>query len=98
MARQNKPIKTKYPSVFSVLMDDGSENYIVRFNYKGTRYSDKNFTKLYGCKSAKSASDKLAVVKDLIDNNKNPFKKSKDTVDELAYFHIKKRFLHKQKF
>jgi len=34
MARQNKPVKTKYPSVFSVIMDDGSENFIVRLATK----------------------------------------------------------------
>ena len=88
MARQNKPIKTKYPSVFSVTMDDGSENFIVRFSYKGTRYSDKNFTKLYNCISAKSASDKLIIIKGLISENKNPFKQSTDTVDNLTYSHI----------
>ena len=88
MARQNKPVKTKYPSVFSVTMDDGSENFIVRFSYHGTRYSDKNFTRLYNCKSAKSASDKLVIVKGLISENKNPFKSTTDTVDNLAYTHI----------
>ena len=91
MARQNKPIKTKYPSVFSVTMNDGSENFIVRFSYKGTRYADRNFTQIYNCKSAKSASNKLVIVKDLIDNGKNPFKRTMDTVDELAYEHIEKK-------
>jgi|GEM_PF-5122283 len=91
MARQHKPIKTEFSSVFSVIMEDGSENFIVRFSYKGTRYSDKNFTHLYQCKSAKSASEKLVIIKDLIDNNKNPFKQTMDTVNELAYAYIKKK-------
>ena len=91
MARQNKPIKTTYPSIYSVLMEDGTKNFIARFSYKGTRYSDKNLTKLFGCKSAKSASDKLAVIKGLISENKNPFIETRDTVDNLMYEHIEKK-------
>jgi integrase len=91
MSRLNKITKTDFPSVFSVKMDNGNINYIVRFSYKGTRYSDKNFTSIYQCKSAQSASNQLVIVKDLIDKGKNPFKQTMDTVDKLAYAYIKKK-------
>jgi len=91
LARHNKPVKTKYKSVFSVEMDNGNVNYIVRFSYKRTRYADRNFTKLYGCKSAKSASEKLIIVKGLINDGKDPFKQTMDTVDKLAYALIEKK-------
>jgi integrase len=50
---------------------------MVRFQFQGTIYPVKNFTKLYGCKRETQAYNKLQEIKLLISQGKNPF--SQDT-------------------
>ncbi len=90
--RCNKPLKTKYTSIFELEMKDGSINFIARFSYLGTRYGDKNMSKLYGCKSAKSASTFLSKIKHELSEGRNPFSDtSSDKVEDLLiqYFSTK---------
>ena len=63
--------KTSFPNIYEKV----PKNYIARFKHLGKRYSDKNFTKLYGCTTGKQASDKLYEVKSMLSQGLNPFKK-----------------------
>lgn len=54
-------------------LKNGSKNIYVRFKYNGINYGVKNFTKLFGCKSEKSAFDKLYEVKLSLSSGSNPF-------------------------
>ena len=52
-----------YSGINKKVMNDGSVNILVRFKYKNISYNNKNFTKLFGCKTEKQANDKLQEIK-----------------------------------
>lgn len=63
----------KYAGITSKKMKDGSTSIMVRFKYQNRIYPLKNFTKLFNCKTQKSAFEKLQEVKQRIRENKDPF-------------------------
>lgn len=81
--RINKLKKTKFQNVYEVVNQSGHTSYIVRFKYLNKRYSDKNFTSLFGSTTAKKAFDKLNEIKVMLSQGENPFEKIQNiTVDE----------------
>lgn len=62
-----------YNGITTKTSTNGSKNIYVRFKHNGTNYGVRNFTKLFGCKSEKSAFDKLYEVKLALSNGSNPF-------------------------
>lgn len=69
-------------------MADGSKHFIARFSHNGTRYSDKNLTKLFGSKTVTSASIKLQDIKNDLSKGLDPFSSKSDKVDELVYAYL----------
>lgn len=66
----------KYNGITTKIHSKTKEKSImVRFQYLGTIYPVKNFTKLFGCKSETQAYNKLQEIKLLISQGKNPFTK-----------------------
>jgi integrase len=57
----------------------------VRFKYNGRPYPVKNFTKLYGCTTEKTANDKLKEIKVMISAGQNPFITKCETLDDYFY-------------
>jgi len=74
MSKENITIKT---------LKNGTKNYYVRFMFQGREYPVKNFTKLYGCKTKKTALEKLSEVKIEISKGRNPFITTKETLNDL---------------
>lgn len=74
-----------YNGISKKVMNDGSTNILVRFKYKNISYNNKNFTKLFGCKTEKQANDKLQEIKVDISKGNNPFleDQTKETLNEL---------------
>ena len=64
---------SKYKGILTKILNNGTKNIYVRFKHNGTNYGVKNFTKLFGCKTEKSAYDKLYEVKIALSQNSNPF-------------------------
>lgn len=89
MARKNKLIATSFKGVKEVTNMNGTKDYIVTFNYKGTRFGEKNFTKLFNCTSPRAASEYMIIVKKNIDEGKNPFDTKTNTIDNLVTEYIK---------
>lgn len=75
--RKNKLTKTSYQCVYETIGNDSIKNYIVRFSYLGRNYGERNFTKLFGARTAKQAFEKLQEVKTELSKGNNPFKKKK---------------------
>lgn len=73
----------KYTGIIIKVKEDGTKNILVRFQYNGTRYPLKNFTKLYGCKTEKQAYDKLCEIKLLISQGLDPFTTNSITIDSI---------------
>lgn len=86
MSRKNKLKKTKYTSIYEIIADDTTKQYIARFSYLGKNYGQRNFSNLFGVRTAKQAFEKLQEVKvEIAKYGNNPFKKRiKETMD--AYF------------
>jgi integrase len=57
----------------TTVVKNGKTNIMVRFKYLGKTYPVKNFTRLYGSKTQKSAHNKLNEIKILISEGKDPF-------------------------
>lgn len=55
MARKNELKKTKYVGINELEMADGSKSYVAIFSHNGTRYGERNLTKLFGVRTAKQA-------------------------------------------
>lgn len=62
-----------YQGINKKTLKNKSVNIYVRFKHNGKNYGTKNFTKIFGCKTEKSAFEKLQEVKVLLSQNKNPF-------------------------
>lgn len=72
-----------YSGISKKIMNDGSINILVRFKYQNISYNNKNFTKLFGCKTEKQAYDKLQEIKVEISKGNNPFIETKETLNDL---------------
>jgi integrase len=91
MARKNSLQPTKYQCIKELTMADGSKNYIAVFNYLGTRYGEKNLSKLFGAKTAKSASEILHKIKTDLSNGIDVFGTKSEKVDSLVYANLKNK-------
>ena len=80
----------KYPGISSKKLKDGTTAIMVRFKYLGKSYPYKNFTKLFGCKTQKSAYDKLNEVKALLSKNIDPFNPQGKKLNDYFYSKVEK--------
>ncbi len=83
--------KTKYNSIWEAVNRYGDKEYIVIFTYKGVRFGQKNFTKLFDCKTAKQTNDQLVIVKHRIDNNEDPFTTTTNKIKDLVIEYLDTR-------
>lgn len=83
----------KYQGISTKKLKNGSTAIMVRFKYHSTIYPVKNFTKLFGCKTQKSANNKLNQVKALISDGVDPFSNTPYTLNDIWYerLEIKKK-------
>ena len=65
-------------------MSNGAIHYIASFSHNRKRYSDKNFTKLYGVKSASQASKKLEQIRTDLTNKIDVFGNTSEKIDYLV--------------
>lgn len=72
-----------YAGIKAKILNDGSKHIYVQFKYLSKRYPEKNFTKLFGCKTEKQAFEKLQEVKLEISKGKDPFISTRDTLNDL---------------
>lgn len=80
MARKNDLVKTKYKGIYK-----SDDEYFVTFSVKGHRYAEKNITKLFGIRTLTQAVDKLAKLKLLAQDGKDPFGLRKtETLDNMV--------------
>lgn len=73
----------KYSGISEKVLKDGTKHIMVRFKYNKKTYPIKNFTKLYGCTTKKSALDKLNQIKVLIAEGKDPFIKTENNLNAI---------------
>jgi len=59
MARKHKVEKTKYSNIYKVENVEGKTEFLATWTQRGRQYPQKNLTNLFGCTTAKQASDKL---------------------------------------
>ncbi len=97
MSRKNNLKKTKFENIYEVEMDNGVVNYITKFIHNGTRYSEKNLTKLFGVTSAKKAFDKLTEIKIELSKGTDIFSRKSSKIDDLFLIYIKKTAKEYQK-
>ena len=64
-------------------LKNGSVAIMVRFKHLGITYPVKNFTKLFGVRTEKSAFEKLSEVKNLLSQGKDPFSSSLNTLNQI---------------
>lgn len=91
MARKNKLKNTKYSSIKELDMADSSKNYIAIFSYNGTRYGERNLTKLFGVRTAKQAFEKLQEIKSELSKGIDVFGTKSEKVDDLVYKYLETR-------
>ena len=80
----------KYPGISVKKLKDGSSVIMVRFKYLGKTYPVKNFTKLFGSKTQKSAYEKLNEVKALLSKNIDPFNPQGKKLDDYFFKKVEK--------
>lgn len=97
MARKNKLTSTNYRGVKEVLNLQGTKDYIVSFTYKGFRINEKNFTKLFNCKTAKQAYEKSIIIKEQISNGEDPFSSGTSKIDSLVPAYLDTRSVEYRK-
>lgn len=88
MARKHQPKRTAKSNIYELEMSNGSKHYLARFSHNGTRYSDKNLTKLFGSKTVNSAFNKLEEIKYLLSEGVDVFSSKSDKMDELIYDYL----------
>lgn len=76
---------TNYKGVKIKRLADGRDHMMVNFKVNGKRYSQKNFSKIFGKWTPASAYKKLLWVKDEIRAERDPFATSKVTLDDWWY-------------
>lgn len=91
MARKNQLKPTKYAGIKELEMLDGTINYIAVFSHNGTRYGERNLTKLYGSKNAKEAFTKLSEIKIELSRGNDIFSTKSNTILSLMTEYLKKR-------
>ncbi len=95
MARKNKPEKTKYNNIYEVTTAEGKKEFLATWTQHGRQYPQKNLSNLFGCTTAKQASNKLDELKVLINKGEEPFKKEDiyeaKTISELVLDEIRSR-------
>ncbi|MGD9555099.1 MAG: hypothetical protein AB7V28_12010 [Arcobacteraceae bacterium] len=91
MARKNKLKNTKYPSIKELEMADGSKNHIAIFSHNGTRYGERNLTKLFGVRSAKQAFEQLQEIKSELSKGIDVFGSKSEKVDDLVVAYLSKK-------
>lgn len=91
MARKNKLVATKYKGVKEVINLHGTKEYIVSFSYKGFRINEKNFTKLFNCKTAKQAYERIIIVKEQISNGDDPLSTTTNKIEDLVLDYLSTR-------
>ena len=91
MARKYKPKRTKYSNIYELEMSNGEKHYLAKFAHNGTRYSDKNLTKLFGVKTAKIAFEKLSDIRIQLSKGIDVFSSKSDKMDELVYAYLDTR-------
>ena len=91
MARKNKLIATKYRGVKEILNIHGAKEYIVSFSYKGFRINEKNFTKLFQCVTARQAFDRIAIVKEQINNGDDPLTTTTNKIEDLVLKNLEEK-------
>ena len=88
MARKHQPKRTKYSNIYELEMSNGEKNYLAKFAHNGTRYSDKNLTKLFGSKTAKIAFEKLSDIRIQLSKGIDIFSSKSDKMNELVYAYL----------
>ena len=90
MPRKNKLEPTGFPNIYKLEMADGTTNFIAKFIYNGKRYPEKNLTKLYGSRTAKTAFEKLSSLKDESSRTGNAdiFNVKSNKVDDLLFKYL----------
>ena len=96
--RINQLKKTKYLCVYEIIANDTTKQYIVRFSYLGKNYGERNFSNLFGVRTAKQAFDKLQEVKVEIAKGNNPFTKKIEKTFESYFDEHLKTLKNKVKF
>ena len=94
MARKNKldkNSKTKYPNIYKLEMADGTINYVAKFIHNGTRYAEKNLTKLRGKTSAKAAFDELNDIRNQLSRGVDVFNVKSNKVEDLLFKYLDTR-------
>ncbi len=91
MARKNKLKNTRYPSIKELEMADSSKNYIAIFSHNGTRYGERNLTKLFGVRTAKQAFEQLQEIKSELSKGVDVFGTKSEKVDDLVYKYLATR-------
>ena len=69
-------------------MSNGEKHYLARFSHNGTRYPDKNLTKMDGIKTAKTAFERLSEIRILLSKGVDVFSSKSDKMDELVYAYL----------
>ncbi|MDZ7817633.1 MAG: hypothetical protein U5K55_03000 [Aliarcobacter sp.] len=90
MARKNEFKKTKYVGINELVMADSSKNYIAVFSHNGTRYGERNLTKLFGANSAKQAFERLQEIKIELSKGIDVFGIKSEKMDDLVYKYLEK--------
>lgn len=91
MARKHQLKKTKYTGIKELDMADGSKNYIAIFSHNGTRYGERNLTKLFGVRSAKQAFEQLQEIKSELSKGIDVFGTKSEKVDDLVFEYLSKK-------
>lgn len=91
MARKNPLVLTKYKGIYTTETSNGQIQYIARFTHDGTRYPQKNLSKLYGIKTLKQANDKLNEIKSDLSKGIDVFGSSTDKIENLMMDYFSKR-------
>jgi len=63
----------RYPAIRKRTLKNGTVNIYARIRHNGKNLGEKNFTKHFGCRTEKSAFEKLQEIKILISKGINPF-------------------------
>lgn len=74
--------KSKYEGITEEINAKGEKQIYVIFQYQGVRYSKKNFTRLFGCKSVTEAYKVLQQVKVELSMGQDPFEAQKNTLND----------------
>ena len=91
MARKNELKKTKYIGINELEMADGSKNYVAIFSHNGTRYGERNLTKLFGVRTAKQAFEQLLEIKSELSKGIDVFGIKSEKMDDLVYKYLETR-------